>query len=155
MPNWLPKHIWKGDITMKILVAVDGSPFTKRMLAYLTAHDEFPGRANDYTVLHAVSPVPARAASVIDKATLAQYYQDGADKLFKPIRTFLGKQGINAQYVFKVGHPSETVASFAETAKFDLLIMGSHGHGSLTNPVMGSVATKVLAQSKVPVLLVR
>jgi hypothetical protein len=28
---------------MKILVAVDGSPFTKRMLAYLAAHDEWLG----------------------------------------------------------------------------------------------------------------
>jgi nucleotide-binding universal stress UspA family protein len=144
-----------GDITMKILVAVDGSPFTKRMLAYLTAHDEFPGRDNDYTVLHAVSPVPARAASVIDKATLEQYYQDGADKVFKPIRTFLSKQGITAKFVFKVGHPSDTVAGFADKGKFDLLVMGSHGHGSLTNLVMGSVATKVLAKSKAPVLLVR
>jgi nucleotide-binding universal stress UspA family protein len=33
--------------------------------------------------------------------------------------------------------------------------MGSHGHGTLVNLVMGSVATKVLAQSKIPVLLVR
>jgi nucleotide-binding universal stress UspA family protein len=33
--------------------------------------------------------------------------------------------------------------------------MGSHGHGSLGNLVMGSVATKVMAHTKVPVLLVR
>jgi nucleotide-binding universal stress UspA family protein len=34
-------------------------------------------------------------------------------------------------------------------------MMGSHGHGSVVNVVMGSVATKVLASCKVPVLLVR
>jgi nucleotide-binding universal stress UspA family protein len=33
--------------------------------------------------------------------------------------------------------------------------MGSHGHGALTNLVMGSVATRVLAHCSVPVLLVR
>jgi len=33
--------------------------------------------------------------------------------------------------------------------------MGSHGHGSVGNLVMGSVATKALAACKVPVLLVR
>jgi nucleotide-binding universal stress UspA family protein len=33
--------------------------------------------------------------------------------------------------------------------------MGSHGHGTLGNLVMGSVATQVLAGCKVPVLLVR
>jgi nucleotide-binding universal stress UspA family protein len=36
-----------------------------------------------------------------------------------------------------------------------LLVMGSHGHGTLGNLVMGSVATQVLAHCKVPVLLVR
>ena len=140
---------------MKILVAVDGSPFTKRMLAYLTAHDEFPGQGHQYTVLHTVAPVPARAAAVIDKPTLDAFYKDGADKVFKPIRTFLSRQGIQADYVSKVGHPADTVASFAEKGKFDLLVMGSHGHGSLTNLVLGSVATKVLAKCRTPVLLVR
>lgn len=140
---------------MKILVAVDGSPFTKRMLAYLTAHEEFPGRGHDYTVLHTVAPVPPRAAAVLDKATLEAYYQDEADKVFKPIRTFLGKQGIEAKFVFKTGPAAETIATFAEKGKFELLVMGSHGHGSLTNLVMGSVATKVLARCGTPVLLVR
>ena len=28
---------------MKILVAADGSPYTKRMLAYVAAHDEWLG----------------------------------------------------------------------------------------------------------------
>jgi nucleotide-binding universal stress UspA family protein len=140
---------------MKILVAVDGSSFTKRMLAYLTAHDEFPGRGHDYTVLHTVPPVPPRAAAVLDKATLDGYYQDEAEKVFKPIRTFLMKQGLEAKFVYKIGHAAETIASFAEKGKYDLMVMGSHGHGSLTNLVMGSVATKVLAKCTVPVLLVR
>jgi nucleotide-binding universal stress UspA family protein len=140
---------------MKILVAVDGSSFTKRMLAYLTAHEEFPGRGHDYTVLHTVAPVPPRAAAVLDKATLDAYYADEADKVFKPIRTFLGKQGLEAKYVFKVGHAAETIAAFSEKGKYELLVMGSHGHGTLTNLVMGSVATKVLAQCGTPVLLVR
>ncbi|MEG0946729.1 MAG: universal stress protein, partial [Comamonas sp.] len=39
--------------------------------------------------------------------------------------------------------------------KFDLIIMGTHGHGSLGKLVMGSVSTKVLANCSVPVMLVR
>jgi nucleotide-binding universal stress UspA family protein len=140
---------------MKILVTVDGSSFTKRMLAYLTAHDEFPGRSHEYTVLHTVPPVPPRAAAVLDKATLDTYYEDEAEKVFKPIRTFLGKQGLAAKFVSKVGPVADTIASFADKGKFDLMVMGSHGHGSLTNLVMGSVATKVLAKCSTPVLLVR
>ncbi|MES8964715.1 hypothetical protein U6V33_12375 [Cutibacterium acnes] len=48
---------------MKILIAVDGSPFTKRMLGYVAAHDELFGPAHEYTLLTAVPAVPPRAAA--------------------------------------------------------------------------------------------
>lgn len=34
---------------MKILIAVDGSDYTKRMLACIAAHDEWLGAAHRYT----------------------------------------------------------------------------------------------------------
>ena len=140
---------------MKILVAADGSPYTKHMLAYLAAHDEWLGGAHEYTVIHTVTAVPARAASVLDKQVLKDYYESEGEKVFKPIRQFFEKQGIQANYVAKVGPAAETIAATADKGKFDLLMMGSHGHGTLTNLVMGSVATKVLANCSTPLLLVR
>jgi len=140
---------------MKILVAADGSPFTKRMLAYLAAHDEWLGAHHNYTVLTVVPPVPARAASVLSKDVLTDYYNDESEKVFKPIRPFFAKQGLNAEFVAKHGHAADTIAAMADKGKYDLLVLGSHGHSSLGNLVMGSVATKVVAQCGVPVLLVR
>ena len=140
---------------MKILLAVDGSDYTKRMLAYLAAHDEWLGNRHDYTVVNTVAPVPARAASVIDRDTLKSYYADTSEAVFKSIRTFFKKQGIAAEFVGKVGHAPELIAKTGVGGKYDLLVMGSHGHGTLGNLVMGSVATKVLSACKTPVLLIR
>ena len=140
---------------MKILLAVDGSDYTKRMLAYLAAHDEWLGNRHDYTVVNTVAPVPARAASVIDRDTLKSYYADTSEAVFKSIRTFFKKQGIAAEFVGKVGHAPELIAKTADAGKYDLLVMGSHGHGTLGKLVMGSVATKVLSACKTPVLLIR
>lgn len=141
---------------MKILIPVDGSPYTKRMLGYLAAHDEWLGGAHTYTVLHVVAAVPARAAAVIDRDTLKKYYQDEAEKVFKPIRAFFGKKtGLDVSYVGKTGSAADSVANLATKGGYDLIVMGSHGQGTLTNLVMGSVATKVLANCKTPVLLVR
>ena len=140
---------------MKILVAADGSAYTKRMLAYLAAHDEWLGPQHEYTVVHTVPAVPPRAAAVLDKALLKSHYDDEAEKVFKPIRAFFKKQGINATYLPKVGHAAETIASIATKGNFDLLMMGSHGHSELGNLVLGSVATRVMAHCKTPVLLVR
>ena len=140
---------------MKILVAADGSSYTKRRLAYLAAHDEWLGPQHSYTVLTVVQPVPPRAAAVLAKDVLNAHYDEEAEKVLKPIRTFLGKQGLSASFVSKTGPVAETIAAAADKGKYDLLMMGSHGHGSLGNLVLGSVATKVMAQCATPVLLVR
>ncbi len=140
---------------MKILAAVDGSAYTKRMLAYLTAHDEWLGAAHSYTLIHAVPAVPPRAAAVMDKADLQAYYDETAEKVFKPIRSFLSKRKVNADYVAKVGPAAELIVQAATKGDHDLIILGSHGHGSFTSLVMGSVATKVLSQCTTPVLLIR
>jgi nucleotide-binding universal stress UspA family protein len=140
---------------MNILVAADGSPYTKRMLAYLAAHDEWLGASHKYTVMTVVMALPARALAVLDREDVRSYYDDQAQKVFKPIRAFFARQGISASFVGKVGHAAELIGRQAEAGKFDLLLMGSHGHGNLTNLVMGSVATQVLAHCKTPLLLVR
>jgi nucleotide-binding universal stress UspA family protein len=140
---------------MKILVAVDGSAYTKRMLAYLAAHDEWLGDKHDYTVVHAVPAITPRAAAVLDKAVVQGYYDDEAEKVFKPIRAFFGRQGIRARFEYKAGPPADVVLAAARRTKADLIVMGSHGQGALARLVLGSVASKVLAGSEVPVLLVR
>jgi nucleotide-binding universal stress UspA family protein len=140
---------------MKILVPVDGSPFTKRMLAYLAAHDEWLGEAHQYTLLHVAPAVPPRAAAVLDKAVLQAHYAEDSEKVFKPIRTFFAKQKLKAEFVAKVGPAADTIAAMAAKGKFDLLMMGSHGHGLLGSLVLGSVTTRVMAQCEVPVLVIR
>ncbi|MFO1341249.1 MAG: universal stress protein [Burkholderiaceae bacterium] len=140
---------------MKILVPVDGSPFTKRMLAYLAAHDEWLGNQHSYTVLNVVQPVPPRASAVLDKTILKAYYTDESDKVFKPIRSFFDKQRIKAEFLAKVGPAADTIADMATKGKFDLLMMGSHGHSTLGSLVLGSVTTKVMANCATPVLIVR
>ena len=140
---------------MKILLAVDGSPFTKRMLAWLTTHEEWLSAPHEFTVLTVVPSIPPHAASMFSAEQLKSYYDDMAEKVFKPIRTFFVRQGLTAKYVTKIGPAAEIIAEAAQKGKYDLLILGSHGHGTLTNLVMGSVATKVLANCDTPTLLIR
>ncbi|APW37253.1 universal stress protein UspA [Rhodoferax koreense] len=139
---------------MKILLAVDGSDYTKRMTEYLASHAWLVS-GNAFTVLTTVLPVPHRAAAFVGTETVKLYYTDDARLVLDPVRDFLQSHGVQAEYVYKVGHPAQEIARYAEENGFDLVMMGSHGHGLVKNLVMGSVATKVLAQCKVPLLLVR
>lgn len=140
---------------MNILLPVDGSAYTKRMLAWLVTHEEWLAASHSYTVLTVVPMVPPHAASVFAPEQLKVYYEDTAEAIFKPIRKFTAKHDLATSYVSKIGHAPEVISKLATKGKFDLLVMGSHGHGNLMNLVTGSVATQVLATTKVPVLLVR
>ena len=140
---------------MKILLAVDGSSYTKKMLAYLTTHDELFSPNNEYTVFTVQAALPPRARAAVGKEIVAKYYIDEAEKVLAPVTKFLLRHKIDAKSSWKTGHAGECIAEMAESGKFDLVVMGSHGHGTLVNLVMGSVATQVLAHCKVPILLVR
>lgn len=140
---------------MKILLPVDGSAYTKRMLAWLVTHEEWLAAQHEYTVLTVVPMIPPHAASMFPADQLKSYYEDTAEAIFKPIRKFTAKHNLATSYVSKVGHAPEVISKMSVKGKYDLVIMGSHGHSNLMNLVAGSVATQVLANSKVPVLLVR
>jgi nucleotide-binding universal stress UspA family protein len=140
---------------MKILLAVDGSEYTKKMLAYLTTHDSLFSANNSYTIFTAQPQLPPRARAAVGKEIVDKYHAEEAEKILGPVSKFLARHGIDAKSQWKVGHAGETIAKVAESGKFDLLVMGSHGHSALGNLVLGSVATQVLAHCSVPVLLVR
>jgi nucleotide-binding universal stress UspA family protein len=140
---------------MKILLAVDGSPFTKHMLAYLAAHDELLGADREYTVIHAVPPLPTHVTGYIDKPLVEDFYRDEARKVLDPVVAFAAQQGWKLNMLQPVGRAADVIAETADAGKYDLVVMGSHGHTPVGSIVLGSVAQRVLAQCKAPVLIVR
>lgn len=140
---------------MKILLPVDGSDYTKRMLAYLAAHEELLGAKHEYVALTVVTPIPGYAKRFLDKGVCEDYYAEQAEEVFKPVRAFAAQQGWNVRCIAQHGHAADVIAEVAAAEKVDLIVMGSHGHSSLGNVVLGSVTSGVLARSKAPVLLVR
>lgn len=140
---------------MKILLAVDGSEYSKKMLAYLCTHESLFGKDHQYTLLNVQPALPGRARAALGKEMVEKYYAEESEKVISAADKFLMRHTISAKSSTKVGHAAQTIAKVAEQGKFDMLVMGSHGHGALATLVMGSVATQVVAECKVPVLLVR
>ena len=140
---------------MKILLAVDGSAYSKKMLAFLATHDAMFSPANDYTVFTAQAALPARARAAVGKAAVDAYYAEESERVLTPVSKFLLRHGINAKSSWKVGNAGALIAKLAEDGAFNMVVMGSHGQGAWANLIMGSVATQVLANCNVPVLMVR
>lgn len=141
---------------MKILLAVDGSAHSVKSANFLVTHFEWFKDVQELHLFYVKLPVPSgRVRAAIGKDALEHYYRDEAEAALGPARQVLEQHGIPFQATFKVGDISAEICAYVSAHAIDMIVMGSHGHGALTNLIMGSVATKVLASTSVPVLIVR
>jgi nucleotide-binding universal stress UspA family protein len=140
---------------MKILMAVDGSPYTQHLLDYVKTHADWRQGGHRYTVVYVTAAVPPRAASALGRDVLDSYYDEEAEKVFEPVRAFANEAGLQVDFVKRVGHAAEHIVKLAQELAPDLIMMGSRGHGSFGSLVLGSVTAKVMSECKTPVLLVR
>lgn len=140
---------------MRILLAVDGSAYTKRMLSYVAAHDELLGSRNEYTALTVVAAIPQHAQRYVDLQAVSGYYDDEAKEVLEPVTRFAAQLGWKLEAKHLVGNAGDLIAETAINGRYGLIVMGSHGHSALGNVVLGSVASRVLARCKIPVLIIR
>ena len=61
----------------------------------------------------------------------------------------------HAEVRIERGDPGVVICEVAEEGGFDLIVVGSHGHGLLKRMLIGSVSTHVLHRAPCPVLVVR
>jgi nucleotide-binding universal stress UspA family protein len=59
------------------------------------------------------------------------------------------------EIIVKRGNPVEVILETADEKECDLIVMGTHGRGTLTDAMVGSTARRVVRRSKKPVLVVR
>ena len=141
---------------MKILVAIDGSPAAQRTLETLVQRLTWFREKPAITLLYVQPPLPhGAAASWVGREQVQRFYDDESDQALAGARTFLDGNAIPYTAEKKVGDPAHEIVSHAAANGFDLIVMGTHGHTALANLVMGSVATKVLAATRIPVMIVR
>lgn len=140
---------------MKVLLAVDGSDDTKKMLAYLTTHDDLLGANPQFVVLNVQPAVPAHAAKVVGKETVAEFHRAEAERVLAPVAKFLDRHNVNYTSSHRAGHAADEILRAAKKAKVDLIVMGSHGRRTIGTLLLGSVVQSVLAGSDVPVMVVR
>ena len=108
---------------MNILLAVDGSPFTQKMLTYLVTHPEWFGGHNTFTVFTAVAALPPRVRAAVGADVAQGYYDDEAAKVAEPVTAFLARHAITPTVAHQAGPAGELIAKAASEGGFDLVVM--------------------------------
>lgn len=145
---------------MKLLLAVDGSRYSKKALAFLLANRERllstqRGDEASLHIIHVQMPIPPRAQSAVGSEIVKKYHDEEAGKVLKPVCKFLDSHGITYTSEWRAGHPADEIIAAAKRRKSHMIVMGTHGRGALGRMLMGSVAQRVVTDSAVPVLLIK
>ena len=142
---------------MKILVATDGSRPALRAVRYAA---KFAGKLlsapTSITLISVHDDVALRhAQSFVGRATVVDYLRELSEKEVKPARRLLASAGVKHDMEIRIGHVAEEIVDCATSGKFDLIVLGAKGRSAFADLLIGSVAQRVLATAKTPVLLVK
>ncbi len=142
-----------------ILVATDGSDISAR--AAKMAVNLARTHGAKITAVYVMEPYPYVGIGEASPYGM-QAYASAAQKLAADAHMAiekLCKEGgspvtLEARAVENVG-ASAGIVETAKSEAADLIVMGSHGRSGIARLMLGSVANRVLAESQIPVLVVR
>ena len=142
---------------MKIIVAVDGSKYSIDAVKFLTTHMDWAREQPQVDLLYVHLPVPKLSGlgSVVGKKQLDRYYQEEGAEALAAAKQLLDAAKTPYTPHILIGQPAETIVAYAKKSKADLLLIGHRGVSAATSMVIGSVASKLLHLSPIPVLLVK
>ena len=108
-------------------------------------------------LVHVLPPLPylSRVKTIVGKADVQRYHDYEGRTALADARQVL--HASNTPYVAHVliGAAAESIVQHARHSSCALIAIATHGMGAAANLVLGSVATKVLHISHVPVLVVK
>ncbi|MBY0465377.1 MAG: universal stress protein [Burkholderiales bacterium] len=137
------------------VVPFDGSDHSIRALELAISEAHQRQSKTELLILNVQLPLSADVSSFIDSQTIAGYHREAGDKALQGAVDLLKNADTPfSQYVL-VGPIAHTISEFAIAHACSMIVMGTRGQGAVAGLLMGSVTTRVLHETRLPVLLTR
>ena len=141
---------------LRILLPVDGSKSstraTEKLIETIVWYKEPP--AIDLLAVHLAVPRYPNMSKVVSEGTLERYYHDESEEMLAPSKKALDAAEIQYRAHTLVGLIAESIVEQAKQSGSDMIYMGTRGLTALSNMVLGSVTTRVLHLTHIPVVLI-
>lgn len=147
---------------MKILLATDGSDYSKAAIEEIAGSTFSPG--TEVRIVSAFGSSSIIMSIPSPGGGLGGYYEDvaliarkSAEETVKKAADYLGKknQSLTIKAAAIEGNPKDVILSEAEKMGAGLIVVGSHGSGAIERFLLGSVSQAVALHAKCSVLIVR
>jgi nucleotide-binding universal stress UspA family protein len=140
---------------MKVLLAVDGSAVSRRAVQHAVRLARQLASPPGLVLFNADTPLAQSVAIRLGAEAVRRYHEENGHAATRDARALLRRGHLPFGELQVVGDPAEAIVREARRGRYDLVVMGTHGRGALEGMLLGSVARKVIAQSPVPVTVVR
>lgn len=140
---------------MKLLVAIDFSEITKRILERV----EQIALKTDAKVwlIHVAQPDPDFIGYDVgpdsERKFMADKFRDQHIKI-QEFSAGIKEKGVDITPLLVQGPTIETIIKEAEKLNADMIVVGSHGHGTMFHILVGSISQGLLKQSHIPLLII-
>lgn len=142
-----------------IVIATDGSQASEHAAGLAVGLARTHGA--ELTAVVVIDPYPYLGVGELNPAGFQAYMaaaQETAARAHAAVEALCQQGGAAVSLQARLIEDATAVNGIlqaAEQAQADLIVMGSHGRTGLARLMLGSVANKVVAESPVPVLVVR
>ena len=143
-----------------VLLPTDGSPVARKAIkGGIALAKELGAKVTAYYSLESAQPYTYSDGYLVPTATLKDMEQrarEEAAKHLAEVEKAAQAAGVPCQtLVTKPATVYQGIIAAAKKQKCDVIFMASHGRGGLASLLLGSVTQKVLAHSRIPVLVYR
>ncbi len=140
---------------MKLLVAIDFSEITKLVLEKV---EEIALKTSAKVwLIHVAQPDPDFIGYDVgpdsERKFMATKFRDHHVKI-QEMSNVLKKKGIDITPLLVQGPTIETIIDEAEKLNVDMIIVGSHGHGTMFHILVGSISKGLINKSPIPLLII-
>jgi nucleotide-binding universal stress UspA family protein len=139
-----------------ILIPTDGSELARSAVQHgLSLAKAVGAKVTALTVEASFDVYTVPASRVYEMSgAFAEHAKAHAEKILNGVAEEARQAGVICETVqIEEDHPYEAIIETAKQRGCDLIVMASHGRSGIAAIVLGSVTTKVLTHTKIPVLV--
>ena len=148
------------NLRKKILVAIDGSPFSDKA-AEEAVRMAAGNRSQFKSKVFALLVVPNTESSSysdfvpVKPLTETEQWEDIRKRIFYIVEKSAAEYEVPLEMIVEAGEPAEKLVEFAKQEGIDVIVIGSSGKGFLERRLKGSVSRRVAELAPCSVYLVR
>lgn len=140
---------------LKMLLPVDGSTACNNAIAQFSRILGWYREVPEIHLLNVQFPFHGDVSLFVDQESIKQYHLEEGLKDLKQARELLDQASIAYQHHVVVGEAAKMIVQFATEHQCDQIVIGPRGLGTVQGLLLGSVASKLIHLSPIPVLLIK